>query len=90
MAVCQGCSTPTIDSFVILNAAELLSATLKEMSPYNRAVLEAHFFDGESIFKIQRRYNLKRRDLEAMIEAALVTMRSALRSRGVRAVADVI
>jgi hypothetical protein len=51
---------------------------------------EAHFFDGESIFKIQRRYKLKRRDLGKMIEAALVSMRTALRSRGVCAVADVL
>jgi hypothetical protein len=52
--------------------------------------MEAHFFDDESIFNLQRRYKLKRRDLEAIIEAALVMMRTALQRRGVRAVGDVI
>jgi hypothetical protein len=75
---------------MIFTAAELAATVVKELPPDVRTVVEAHFFDGESIFKIQRRYKLKRRDLEAMIEAALVTMRSALRSCGVRAVADVI
>jgi hypothetical protein len=75
---------------MIFTAPELAVAVVKDLPPEVRMVVEAHFFDGESIFKIQRRYNLKRRDLEAMIEAALVTMRTALRRRGVRAVGDVI
>ena len=65
-------------------------ALVNDLPPDVRKIVEAHFFDGESIFKIQRRYKMKRRDLEAMIEAALLSMRTALRSRGVRAVGDVI
>jgi len=49
-----------------------------------------HFLDGASIHTLARRYKMKRRDLEAMIVVALVTMRTALRSHGVRAVGDVI
>ena len=75
---------------MISTAAELATALVKELPPDVRKLVEAHFFDGESLFKIQRHHGMKRRDLEAMIEFALVTMRSALRGRGVRAVADVI
>jgi len=75
---------------MISTAADLAVVLVQELPPDVRKIMEAHFFDGESIFTIQRRYKLKRRDLEAMIEAALLTMRLALRSRGVRAVADVI
>ena len=75
---------------MLSSAAELAAALVQDLPPDIRSIVEAHFFDGESIFKIQRRYKLKRRDLEAMIEAALLTMRLALRSRGVRAVGDVI
>ena len=75
---------------MISTASDLAVALVHGLPPDVRKIVEAHFFEGESIFTIQRRYKLKRRDLEAMIEAALVTMRTALGSRGVRAVADVI
>jgi len=75
---------------MISTAADLTAALVQGLPPDVRKIVEAHFFDGESIFKIQRRYKLKRRDLEMLIQAALVTMRTALRNRGVRAVADVI
>jgi hypothetical protein len=75
---------------MISTAAELAAAIVADLPPDVRKIVEAHFFDGDSIFKIQRRYRMRRRDLEEMIEAALCNMRLALRSRGVRAVADVI
>jgi hypothetical protein len=75
---------------MLSTAADLAAALVHDLPPDIRKIVEAHFFDGESIFKIQRRYKLKRRDLESMIQAALVSMRTALRSRGVRAVGDVI
>jgi hypothetical protein len=75
---------------MIANPTELASILLEDLPPDVRTVVEAHFFDGESLFKLQRSHKLKRRDMEAMIEAALVTMRTALRGRGVQAVADVI
>jgi hypothetical protein len=75
---------------MLSTAADLAAALVNDLPPDVRNIVEAHFYDGDSIFKIQRRYKLKRRDLEAMIEAALGNMRLALRSRGVRAVSDVI
>jgi hypothetical protein len=91
MAVCEGRPTAWIDTFIMLsNPADLAAALVHDLPSDIRSIVEAYFFDGESIFKLQRRYKLKRRDLEAMIEAALVSMRVTLRSRGVRAVADVI
>lgn len=75
---------------MISTPAEVAAALVKDLSPDIRKIVEAHFFDGESVLKIQRRYKLKRRDVEAMIEVSLITMRTALRSRGVRAVSDVI
>ena len=55
-----------------------------------RTLMTDHFLEGASVHTLARRYKLERRELEGMIEAALVTMRTALRSRGVRAVGDVI
>ena len=75
---------------MISSSTELVAEVLSDLPPDVRTVMEAHFLDGESVFKIQRRYKLKRRDLEALIEAALVTMRTALRSRGVLGMAEVI
>ncbi len=42
-------------------------------------MLEAHFFDGESVYQIQRRLKAKRKDVEAAVEPALNKMRTALR-----------
>ena len=41
-------------------------------------MVEAHYFDGESVFKIQRKRGMKRRDVEGAIAAALETMRTIL------------
>lgn len=84
----SGLQNPTYIPSCSPPAADLAAAIVNDLQPDVQRIVEAHFFDGESIFKIQRRYKLKRRDLEAMIKAALVTMRMALRSRGVRAVGD--
>ena len=73
---------------MISTAAELATALVKELPPDVRSIMEAHFFDGESLFKIQRRHKVKRRDMEAITATALVTMRKAMRSRGVQGVAD--
>jgi hypothetical protein len=90
MPLCEGRPAARIHTFMLSTAADLASNLVLDLPPDVRKIVEAHFFDGESIFKIQRRYKLKRRDLESMIEAALGNMRTALRSRGVRAVRDVI
>ncbi len=52
--------------------------------------MTAHFLEGASIHTLASRYKLKRRGLEGMIQAALVSMRMTLQGRGVRAVGDVI
>jgi hypothetical protein len=75
---------------VILTASELVTTIVSDLPPDVRSIIEQHFQDGESVFKIQRQCWMKRRDVEAKIETALATMRIAMRSRGVRAVPDVI
>ncbi len=77
---------------MISTAAELTAALVKYLPPHIRSIVEAHCFDGESIFKIQRQRKMKRRNLEALIEATLVTMQEwiAATSGRFRAVADVI
>lgn len=90
MPLCEWRPTAWIHIFHALHRCRSRSRRRKRLPPDVRKIVEAHFFDGESIFTIQRRYKIKRRDLDALIEAALVSMRAALRSRGVRAVADVI
>jgi hypothetical protein len=75
---------------MIFTPAELAATLVQDLPPHVRKIVEARFFDGESILKIQRRYKLKRRDLEAMIQTALATMRTALEIRKIRAVGDVI
>lgn len=75
---------------MLANAAEFVSFATSALPPDVRTIVEAHFLDGDSVFKIQRRFGVKRRDVEAIIEAALAEMETALRSRGVRGMTDVI
>ena len=46
---------------MLSTAADLAAALVKDLPPDVRKIEEAHFFDGESIFTIQRRHNLKSR-----------------------------
>jgi hypothetical protein len=48
-----------IHTFMLFTAADLAAALVQDLPPEVRTFVEAHFFDGESIFKIQRRYKLK-------------------------------
>ncbi len=73
---------------MILNPTELAADLMCDLPPDVRAVMDAHFVDGHSVHMIQRHQNIKRRDLETMIETALAAMRTELRRRGVRAVSD--
>jgi len=75
---------------MILNAAELVAAALNELPSEIRTLVEAHFFDCESVFKIQRHHQMKRRDIEATIAAALANMRTTLRSRGFNEMSDLM
>lgn len=81
---------PDIQTSMISDAIELVAAVVNDLPSDLRTVVAAHFFEDESVFKIQRQRKMKRRDLETMIEIALGTMRMALRGRGVRGVSDVI
>jgi DNA-directed RNA polymerase specialized sigma24 family protein len=75
---------------MLATAADFVSFATSALPPDVRTVVEAHFLDGDSIFKIQRRFGVKRRDVEAMIETALAEMGMAFRSHGVRGMTDVI
>lgn len=55
-----------------------------------RSLVLAHYIDGDSVPVLVRRYGIKRPEIEHRLDAALATMRAALRSRGVRGVDDVI
>jgi hypothetical protein len=57
---------------MLFTAADLAAVLVQDLPPEVPRIVEAHFFDGESNFKIQRRYQLKRWELEAMIEADTV------------------
>jgi DNA-directed RNA polymerase specialized sigma24 family protein len=74
---------------VILSIPEL-AAALAELPTDTRTMVESHFLDGDSTFRIQRQRQMKRREVEAAIGAAVVTMRTALHGRGVLGMADVI
>ncbi len=60
-------------------------SSIRRLNPANHlstpSISGLHIIEGEAMYKIQRRHKTKRRDMEAMIEAALVTMRTALRGR---------
>jgi len=75
---------------MILTAADLLSTTLDELPSEARNMVESHFLSGESVHKIQRHNHRKRREIQAVIAAALAEMRISLSSRGVSVIADVI
>jgi len=75
---------------MLANAAEFVSFATSALPPDVRTVVEAHFLEGDSVLKIQRRFGVKRRDVEAMIETGLAEMGTALRSHGVRGMTDVI
>ena len=69
---------------------DTITAALATLPAFERSVVIAYFIDGDPIGRIMRRYKLKRREVVAAIESALAAMRNTLRSRGIRAVADVI
>jgi hypothetical protein len=90
MAVCEGVPTARIHTFMDLQhrrTRRYIRPRFAVRPPQNGG--SALFLAGESIFKILRRLNWKRLDLE-MIEFALVKMRKDPRSRGIVAVADVM
>jgi len=75
---------------MILSLPELAAVALDQLPTNIRSMVDSHFLDGESVFKIQRQRRMKRWDVEVAIRAAVVTMRTALRGRGVLGMADVI
>ena len=81
---------PVLHIGMLLNASELLNAALNELSPDIRTAVEAHFFDGASIFTIQRQCKAKRQDVEECITTALNEMRVYMRRRGIQGSSDVL
>lgn len=75
---------------MILTATDLIAATLAELPPDLQAVAEAHFLDGCSVWAIMRERRMKKKEVESALDAALNGMRAALRSRGIRGLADVV
>jgi DNA-directed RNA polymerase specialized sigma24 family protein len=69
---------------------DTITAALATLPPFERSVVVAYFIDGDPIGRIMRRSTLKRPEVVAAIETALVAMKDVLRGRGIRAVADVI
>jgi hypothetical protein len=81
---------PAIDTNVILAAAEILNAAIAELAPDIRAIVANHFFDGESVYKIQRHRRMKRLEVEACITTALNEIKAYMLRRGIRANADLL
>ena len=80
--------SPSIDTTMILSAAELIAAALDDLPADIRSIVQSHYLDGESVRKIQKCRPMKCRDIEAVIAAALEEMRKALKSRGFEGVSD--
>jgi DNA-directed RNA polymerase specialized sigma24 family protein len=79
-----------MSSSMMSTPSELVAAVMSDLPPDLRSLVEAHFYEGDSVVKIQRRHRLKRKVVAATLESALETICIALRDRGVRSVADVI
>ena len=70
--------------------ATMITTALQTLPAFQRSLVTAHFIDGDSIWKIMRHSNLKRKEIESAIQAALTTMKEVLRSRGIETVSDVV
>lgn len=75
---------------MLATPTELVTALVDGLPPELRKLVEAHFFDGESVYRLQRQRKMKRRDLEAMLDGAKDRMRMALHIRGVARFSDVL
>jgi hypothetical protein len=64
MTICEGRPNPNLHIVRNLHRRRIRSRPAHDLPPDIRRIMEAHFFDGESIFKLRRRYKLKRWDLE--------------------------
>jgi hypothetical protein len=73
---------------MILTAAEILASAMDELAPDIRAIVSDHFFDGASVYKIQRQRKMKRQEIEAYITTALNEIKAYMLRRGVRASTD--
>lgn len=70
--------------------AELVTAAIDDLPPLQRSLIRESFLEGESIYALMKRHDMKRAQIESTIEAGIALMRTALRSRGVVSIADVI
>jgi hypothetical protein len=81
---------PAIDTDMILTAAEILDSAIGELAPDVQAIVTEHFFDGASVYKIQRQRRMRKVEVEACITTALNEIKAYMFRRGVRASADVL
>lgn len=59
---------------VTSDSADLITATLGCLPPFERSLVSDHFFDGASVWTLARRYRVKRRIIEVQLEGALARM----------------
>jgi hypothetical protein len=81
---------PAIDTDMILTPAEILDSAMDELAPDIRAIVTDHFFDGASVYKIQRQRRMKKVEVETCLATALDGIKEYMRSRGIRATADLL
>jgi hypothetical protein len=81
---------PAIDTDMILTAAEILDSAIGELAPDIQAIVTEHFFDGASVYKIQRHRQMKRQEVETCIATALDHIKEYMLRRGIRASADLL
>ncbi len=75
---------------MILTAAEILDSAMDDLDPDIRAIVTDHFFDGASVFKIQRHRQMKKREVETCLATALDDIKAYMLRRGVRASTDLL
>jgi hypothetical protein len=73
---------------VLLFPTDLLVTALNELSPEFRVIMSARFLDGESLLAIMRHHRMKKKEVEASIATALCEMKTYMRRRDIRAVAN--
>ena len=89
-AIRRGAAVLAIDTTVLLTAAEILNSAMAELAPDIQAIVTEHFFDGASVYKIQRHRQMKRQEVETYIATALDQIKEYMLRRGVRDSADLL
>lgn len=75
---------------MLLSLGELVAQVVTELPADLRSIVESHYLEGASVYKIQRQRGMKRREVEAILTAALEMMRTTLRRQGIDGIWDVL